>query len=82
MSTKQSTLSNELCDFLEKPYGTMMSLIEVISIIHEYIRNNNLENLNNPRNILPDDKLKSILNNPHADHSYFTLPRSIKHHFN
>jgi chromatin remodeling complex protein RSC6 len=85
MSRKQSTLSNELCDFLEKPHETMMSLLEVMSIIHEYIRNNNLLNPSDRRKIVADDKLKSILNidiDPEKGLSYFTLPRSIKHHFN
>ena len=81
MSRKQSTLSNELCDFLKKPYETMMSLLEVISIIHEYIRNNNLLDPSDRRKIVADDKLKSILIDPEKDLSYFTLPKSIMHHF-
>ena len=82
MSRKQSTLSNELCDFLKKPYETMMSLLEVISIIHEYIRNNNLLDPSDRRKIVADDKLKSILNiDPEKGLSYFSLQASIKHHF-
>ena len=79
---KPTNLSNDLCDFLEKPHGTSMARTEVTRIINEYIRNKNLQNPSDRRKILADDKLKSILNiDPEKGLSYFSLQASIKHHF-
>lgn len=79
---KPSQLSNELCEFLGFAKGTSMARTEVTRMINEYIKNNNLQNKDNKRHILPDAKLKKILNIGADDKlTYFNLQRYMKHHF-
>lgn len=59
--TKTVEVSPELLKFCGKPSGTQMSRNEVNNFIHTYIRENNLQNPENKRQIVPDSKLKKIL---------------------
>lgn len=79
---KPSQLSSELCEFLGFTKGTSMARTEVTRMINEYIKTNNLQNMDDKRHILPDAKLKKILNIG-ADEklTYFNLQRYMKHHF-
>jgi chromatin remodeling complex protein RSC6 len=59
---KPTIISDKLCDFLGKAHGTEMSMIEVTKEITKYIKQFNLEDEKNRRIILPDQKLKTLLN--------------------
>jgi upstream activation factor subunit UAF30 len=59
--TKTVNVSPELLKFCGKPTGTQMSRNEVNNFIHTYIRENNLQDPENKRHIVPDSKLKKIL---------------------
>lgn len=79
---KPTKLSAELCEFLGVPLDTMLARTEVTRILNEYIKKNNLQDPNDRRKIVPDDKLKKILTlTEGVPLSYFSLQSSIKNHF-
>lgn len=79
---KPNKISNELCDFIGEPYGTEKSRTEITRFINAYVKEHNLNKPSNRRVILPDEKLKKILN-IHNDEevTFFILQRLISHHF-
>ena len=59
-----------------------MARTEVTKLITQYIKEFGLQNPSNKRHILPDEKLKAILNVTDADEvTYFNLQKYMKHHF-
>ncbi len=78
---KPTKLSDTLCSFLGVPTGTEMSRTDVTRVLNQYIKSNNLQDTNDKRTIVPDDKLKSILDTTDGKLTYFTLQKHIKHHF-
>ena len=79
---KPTKLSDELCDFLGVAHGSSMARTMVTKYINEYIKKNNLQDENDKRHIIPDDKLKSILSIKEGDKlTYFNLQTFIKQHF-
>jgi chromatin remodeling complex protein RSC6 len=79
---KPNKISDELCDFLGVPHGTEKSRTDVTRFINAYVKEHNLNNPSNKRVILPDPKLKSILNVKDGEEvTFFILQRLISHHF-
>lgn len=78
---KPTKLSETLCSFLGVPAGTEMSRTDVTRVLNQYIKSNNLQDTNDKRTIVPDEKLKSILDTTDGKLTYFTLQKHIKHHF-
>ena len=79
---KPTKLSDELCDFLGVAHGSSMARTMVTKYINEYIKKNSLQDENDKRHIIPDDKLKSILSIKEGDKlTYFNLQTFIKQHF-
>jgi upstream activation factor subunit UAF30 len=79
---KPTKLSDQLCDFLGVSHGTSMARTEVTRVINEYIKKNSLQDVTDRRKIVPDAKLKGILNiDEEKGLSYFSLQSSMKHHF-
>ena len=79
---KPSDISQELCVFLEKPVGTQMARTEVTRYVTAYIKNHCLQNPENKRHIIPDQKLKKLLNSQTSDEvTYFNLQKYMKHHY-
>lgn len=79
---KPSLLSDEICDFMGVARGTSLARTEVTRMINEYIKTNNLQDKEDKRNIIPDAKLKKILNLSSEDKlTYFNLQKHMKHHF-
>jgi chromatin remodeling complex protein RSC6 len=75
-------LSDQLCDFLNVPHGTSLARTEVTKQINEYIKKNKLQNPEDKRQIIPDSKLKSLLNMKDDDKlSYFNVQSYLKHQF-
>ena len=51
---KPTVISDELCFFLGKPNGTEMARTEVTKYITQYIKENNLQSVENKKKIIPD----------------------------
>jgi chromatin remodeling complex protein RSC6 len=79
---KPALISDELCSFLGKPSGTEMARTEVTKHITSYIKENNLQNAANKREIAPDAALKTLLNIGKDDTlTFFNLQKYMKVHF-
>jgi chromatin remodeling complex protein RSC6 len=79
---KPNKISNELCDFIGVPHGTEKSRTDITRYINTYVKEHNLNKPTNRRIILPDDKLKAILNVQEGEEvTFFILQRLISHHF-
>ena len=79
---KPTRISDELATFLAKPAGTEMARTEVTRDINKYIREHNLQDKANGRQINPDSKLASLLKVAKTDVlTYFNLQRYMSPHF-
>ena len=79
---KPTLLSGALCNFLGVPSGTMLARTEVTRKINEYIKTNKLQTDADRRVIVPDDKLKAILElKEGVPLSFFNLQGCLKNHF-
>jgi chromatin remodeling complex protein RSC6 len=79
---KPQAISADLAHFLEMPVDGLIARTEVTQKITEYIKKFDLQNPNNRREILPDDKLKSLLNPKEGDViTFFTLQRYMAPHY-
>lgn len=79
---KPNKISDELCDFIGVPHGTEKSRTDITRFINSYVKEHNLNKPDNRRIILPDEKLKKILNVKEGDVvTFFVLQRLISHHF-
>jgi len=79
---KPNKISDELCDFIGVPHGTEKSRTDITRFINAYVKEHNLNKPENKRFILPDTKLKKILNVGDSDEiNYFILQKLISHHF-
>ena len=80
---KPSLISDELCEFLGKPKGTEMARTHVTSFITDYIKNNNLQNPKNKKEIILDDKLSKLITVGDNDDTltYFNIQKYMKHHY-
>ena len=79
---KPTRISDELASFLAKPSGTEMARTEVTRDINKYIREHNLQDKSNGRQINPDSKLASLLKVAKTDVlTYFNLQRYMSPHF-
>lgn len=80
---KPCKISKELCTFMNKPDGTELARTEVTRALNKYIKENKLQNISNSRIILPDDKLKSLLDLKEGDElNYFNIQKHMNKHFN
>lgn len=79
---KPTVISKDLCSFLSKPEGTEMARTEVTKYLTQYIKENNLQQPEDKRKIVPDDKLSKLLNcTPNDEVTYFNLQKWMKPHF-
>jgi hypothetical protein len=79
---KPIKLSAEMCAFLDVAEGTEMSRTDVTRRLTQYIKSNGLNKPDNKRIIVPDTKLRKILNlTGDEEVSYFSIQRYLKHHF-
>jgi chromatin remodeling complex protein RSC6 len=79
---RPTLISDELADFLGVDHGSMMARTTVSGLINAYIRSNSLQDKDNGRIIVPDDKLKSLLCDVEMrEPSYFNLQKYMKRHF-
>ncbi len=79
---KPTKISDTLCEFLGVPKGTELSRTDVTRRINGYVKEHNLHDPSCRRIILPDPKMKKILDlKPGEQLSFFSLQRAIKGHF-
>jgi chromatin remodeling complex protein RSC6 len=81
-----TSISDNLCDFLDVAHGTKMSRNVVTKQINNYIREKNLQVQENRRSFIPDSKLGAILGklqdvDASTGFTYFNLQRYISRHF-
>lgn len=79
---KPSLISEELCKFLDKPSGTKMARTDVTKEVNKYIKEHNLQNPANKKEIKADATLTKLLNLKKGDDlNYFSLQKFLKDHF-
>lgn len=79
---KPTSLSPELCAFLGLAEDTKVARTDVTKKVTEYIKEHNLQNPDNKREILPDAKLKALLDPPAGTTvTFFSLQTHMKKHF-
>jgi chromatin remodeling complex protein RSC6 len=72
-------VTDELCAFLSKPKGTLMSRSEVTKGVNGYVKEKNLKN---KHDITPDAALKKLLQIADGDSlTYFNLQRYLNRHY-
>ena len=75
-------VTKELCEFMNKQEGTQIARTEVTRALISYIKANNLQNKENKKIILPDEKLKFLLGiNQEQELTYFNLQQYMNKHF-
>ena len=78
---KPSPISHELSKFLGLPVGEQIARTEVTSRIIAYVKQYDLQNPQHKKEILPDDKLKELLQPGDTIVTFFNLQTFLKHHF-
>jgi len=76
-------VTNELCDFLGSEKGTKIARTDVTKQIMAYIKTNNLQNPENKKMIIPDEKLWKLLGEDAQGQeiTHFTIQKYINKHF-
>jgi len=76
---RPTQVTEELCKFLGRPAGTLMSRSEVTKAVNNYVKEKNLKN---KHDIKPDAALKKLLAISDADKlTYFNLQRYLNRHY-
>ena len=79
---KPASISPQLAKFLGVDAGTKMARTDVTKMITSYVKEHGLQASDNGRRIMPDTKLKALLNVTDKDEvTYFNLQKYMKHHF-
>lgn len=79
---KPTLISDELCEFLNKPSGTELARTEVTQHLISYIKKNNLQKPENKKHITPDNKLSSLLGLKQNDIlTFFNIQGYMNKHF-
>lgn len=76
-------VTDELCDFLGAEKGTKIARTEVTKQIMAYIKSNQLQNPENKKMIVPDEKLWKLLGEEARgkEITHFTIQKYINKHF-
>lgn len=75
-------ITDELCEFMGKEKGSMVARTEVTRFVISYIKEHDLQNSNNKKQIIPNNKLKKLLAVKENDEvTYFNLQRYMNIHF-
>ncbi len=80
--TKPTTISEDLCNFLDKPIGSEMTRPEVTKELHNYIQKNKLQDPDKKMNIKPNQELQKLLGIEEGHElTYFNIQPLINKHF-
>jgi upstream activation factor subunit UAF30 len=74
----------EICKFMKVPEGTKLARTEVTKFLIQYIKENNLQNPKQKKEIKPDNALRSLLDikkNEKEPLTYFNLQSKMNKHF-
>lgn len=79
---KPMNMSPELCLFLGVPNETQMARTEVTKEINKYVKEHSLQNPDNKRELILDDKLRTILFPPEdVTITFFNLQKYMSSHY-
>ena len=80
---RPTNVSDELCVFMGREKGSLVSRTDVTKSIIKYIADHNLQNPNNRRQIIPDTTLLNLFGDDARDTviDYFTMQKYVNHHF-
>jgi chromatin remodeling complex protein RSC6 len=83
---KPTKVTNELCQFMDKPEGTEIARTEVTKALVTYIKTNNLleQGEDTKKKIVPDEKLKTLLGIDNTELNgltYFNIQKYMNKHF-
>ena len=79
---KPSSISPQLCNFMQKEEGALVARTEVTQFIIKYINIHSLQNPNNRKIIVPDESLKNLLGVDDSEEvTYFNLQKYMNRHF-
>lgn len=79
---KPVSISKEMCNFAGWGADELHSRVDVTKLVCNYIKENNLQNPDDRRQITPDAKLKKLLNYKTCEPlKYYTLQTYLKQHF-
>lgn len=79
---KPALISDELCEFLNKPSGTELARTEVTQHLISYIKKHNLQKPENKKHIQPDNKLTTLLGLQQDDTlTFFNIQGYMNKHF-
>ena len=79
---KPISISKEMCNFAGWGSDELHSRVDVTKLVCNYIKENNLQNPADRRQITPDAKLKKLLNYKTSEPlKYYTLQTYLKQHF-
>jgi chromatin remodeling complex protein RSC6 len=79
-----TNITNELCEFMERPVGTEIARTEVTKTLINYIKQNNLQEEGKISKIIPDTKLQKLLGIPNEkipELTFFTIQKYMNKHF-
>ena len=79
---KPSLITDELCLFMQLPSQSEVARTDVTQYIIKYIREHNLQHVDNRKIITPDSALKKLLgSNDEEEVTYFNLQKFMNKHF-
>ena len=78
-----SQVSNDLCDFMNMPHGTLISRTDVTKYLMKYISDNQLQNPQQKKFIVPNEILWKLIGEEARDAqiTHFTIQKYINKHF-
>ena len=79
---KPTTISEELCSFMNLEPGTKVARTEVTQFITKYIKDNNLQKISDKRYIIPNEALHKLWNTKDDDEvTFFTIQSHMNRHY-
>lgn len=81
---KPSRISEKLAEFLEVPKEELIARTDATRMILDYIKKKDLQNPKYKKQILPDEKLRNLLEPHFTDEDkleYFNIQKYLKYHF-
>jgi chromatin remodeling complex protein RSC6 len=81
---KPTKVTNDLCAFMNREVGSEIARTDVTKALITYIESNNLQNSENKKIIVPDEKLKILLGLNDEDNTtltYFNIQKYMNKHF-
>lgn len=80
---RPTKVSDDMCYFLQKEPGTLVSRTDVTKSLIEYIKCNNLQHSVHKRQIVPDEKLAHLFGEgaKGQELTWFTMQKYVNHHF-